>query len=137
MTVVSFSGMTCRLELTGEETEGRVTVIEMTIEPGAGAPLHVSPGEDKYFRVLHGTFDFQAGDERRLAREGDTLRVARGVVHGFTSRGDRPGALLLVSTPAGHDAFFRDMAALPVPHTPSDVEEVCRRHGQVITGDRL
>lgn len=53
-------------------------------------------------------------------------------MHGFRNVGDTPGVLLLVSSPAGHDAVFRDMAQLPTPHDPRAVDAVCRRHGQTL-----
>lgn len=60
------------------------------------------------------------------------MTVARGTPHGFQNSGADTAQLILVSTPAGHDAFFKDMAALPVPHQLPDVAEVCRKHKQEI-----
>lgn len=128
----SFSGIDFRIEVPGVETGGRLAVIEMNVQPGAGAPLHVSFEEDKYFRILAGRFRFAAGGQERELTAGASVTVARGTPHGFQNAGSEVAQLLLVSTPAGHDAFFKDMAALPVPHKLPEVAAVCRRHKQEI-----
>ncbi|MBY0504457.1 MAG: cupin domain-containing protein [Bryobacteraceae bacterium] len=128
----SFSGIGFRIDVPGTETGGRLTVIEMNVKPGAGAPLHISFEEDKYFCILVGRLRFAAGDQERELTAGATVTVARGTPHGFHNPGAEVAQLILVSTPAGHDAFFRDMAALPVPHQLPDVAAVCTKHKQQI-----
>lgn len=128
--VVAFSGLTCRIEVSGEETDQRVTVIEMTAAAGAGAPRHISHREDKCFRVIKGRFRFSIDGDERDVEANETIVVARGAAHSFSNLSDDPAVLLLVSSPAGHDGFFRDLAALSLPHAPEAVAEVCARHGQ-------
>ncbi len=128
--VVAFSGLQTRIEVPASDVGGRVCVLEISVAPGKGAPLHISHDEDKYFRVLRGQFDFRIGDEQRVAVAGATITVARGVGHAFTNTANAQGVLLLVSTPGGHDAFFRDMAKLRTPHDPIEVVKTMGRHGQ-------
>ena len=128
--VFAFAGLTCRLDLVGHDVARRATIIEITAEPGAGAPAHISRGEDKYFRVLRGRFLFHVDGVSRLLTAGAVVSVARGSVHAFANVDSGPSALLLVSTPAGQDRFFAQLAALAEPQTLEGVLDVCARNGQ-------
>lgn len=126
----SFSGLHCRVLLEGSQVDDRVTVVELELEPGARAPLHASPREDKAFRMLDGELAFEVGDHRRRLGRGDVVHVGRGVPHAFTNQTNATAVVLLISTPAGHEAFFRDLAGLTVPHRIDEVAAVAERHHQ-------
>jgi quercetin dioxygenase-like cupin family protein len=131
--ILAFGGMRSRV-LAGLP-DAPSTVMEMHVEPGGGAPAHRSHDGDKVFVVLEGRLVFRLGDEEGIdAGEGEAIAVARGDVHGFTNCTGEPVRLLLVGTPAAHDAFFRAMAAQPVPHAHEDVRRVCRAYQQEIVG---
>ena len=128
----SFSGITAGILLGGEQAS--MTVMEMTVGVGAGAPAHVSTDEDKVFRITEGRLLFLVGDDRITVSPGDTVFVPKAITHSFAALDDASAGMVLVSTPARHDRFFQDMDALPLPHDPADVEAVCKRHGQIIVG---
>ncbi|CAG9216517.1 Quercetin dioxygenase-like cupin family protein [Paraburkholderia tropica] len=130
---LQFAGMATRV-IAGLSTAAPYTVMEMRVEPGGGAPLHRSLDEDKTFVVLEGALDFRFGENVREAGAGETIAVAPGDVHGFTNRSATSARVLLVASPARHDAFFRAMAALPVPHEPDAVRRVCAQFRQQIVG---
>lgn len=130
--VVQFSGLSSRIEVSSEQSGGAFNVMLVSVEPGRGGPPHISVDEDKYFHVLDGTFEFVANERRYRLTRNDSLSVRRGDVHGFTNSGTECGCLLLVSTPAGHAEFFREMASLGVPHDPQQVAEICRKHKQIL-----
>lgn len=127
-----FSGITATILMGDDQTP--FTVMEMVIEPGMGAPAHISPREDKVFHVSKGRFLFLIGDTRIEANDGDHLFVAKGQVHSFSAQGDRPARMTLVSTPSHHHRFFQALSALPTPHEPQDVQAVCVDCDQQIVG---
>lgn len=129
---VNFSGLSSRIEVSSEDSGGAFNVIQIDVEPGAGGPPHISIEEDKYFRVLEGCFEFIAGDFQYQLTRNDSLTVRRGDTHGFNNCGSERGCLLLISTPAGHAEFFRDMASLEVPHDPEQVASICLKYKQVL-----
>ncbi|MFK0378187.1 cupin domain-containing protein [Pandoraea sp. NPDC090278] len=133
--VVSFANMDVRL-LAGvhDRDERDITLMDMTVNPQGGAPMHRSLDEEKTFVMTHGRLRFTVGDTTRDVVAGDTVTVAKGDVHGFVNEQEMLARMLLVSTPARHDAFFRAMAALPVPHDPQAVREVCETFRQEIVG---
>ncbi|CAG9269219.1 cupin domain-containing protein [Paraburkholderia unamae] len=110
------------------------TVMEMRIGTHGGAPAHRSLDEDKTFVVLEGALEFRTGETVQTVSAGAVVTVARGDVHGFTNREAAHARMLLVAAPARHDAFFRAMAALPVPHDVEAVRRICEQYRQVIVG---
>ncbi|ALS60346.1 cupin domain-containing protein [Pandoraea norimbergensis] len=135
---VSFANMEVRL-IEGVSTPRHgsardLTIMDMTVNPHGGAPMHRSLDEEKTFVLSQGRLRFTVGETTQDVAAGDTVNVAKGEVHGFTNDTDTPARMLLVSTPARHDAFFRAMAALPVPHEPEAVRKVCETYRQVILG---
>lgn len=126
-----FSGMNATI-INGDESSE--TVMDILVEPGLGAPLHLSLDEDKLFLVIEGRFAFRAGNQTFPVQAGDRIAVQKGDAHAFRNVSSRPSRLILVSSPRRHDCFFKAMAALPVPHDPSEVEIVCQRYQQQIIG---
>jgi hypothetical protein len=60
--------------------------------------------------------------------------VKRGDLHGFVNEQAADARMLLVSSPARHDEFFRALAALAVPHDREAVLKVCTLYRQEIVG---
>lgn len=128
----NFAGITAEILLGGEQAP--MTVMAMSVEPGQGAPAHISFSEDKVFVVVEGRLVFLVGEDIFVASPGDHVLVSRGVTHSFSALGEAPARMTLVSNPARHDRFFRAMGDLAVPHNAEDVERVCRRFEQAIVG---
>lgn len=128
----SFSGIDADILLGGDTAP--FTVMDMTVAPGAGAPVHVSFHEEKLFRVTEGALLFLVGEDRMTVASGAHVHVAPGIAHGFSALGDSPARMTLVSTPPRHDRFFRAMGELAEPHDPQEVAAVCAAFGQAIVG---
>jgi quercetin dioxygenase-like cupin family protein len=113
-----------------------VTILDMTIEPGFGAPAHISATEDKIFIVLEGRVKYLIGDEIEVAEQGARVQIPRGTVHGFTNVGSAAARHILVSTPRRHEEFFRDLHNIPSPHKEHMdlVSGIAARHDQSIVG---
>lgn len=137
--VLSFANMQTRVIAGTADTDtggidAPYTVMEMRIGTRGGAPAHRSLDEDKTFVVLEGSLEFQIGETVQNVSPGAVVTVARGDVHGFNNQADGDARMLLISAPAGHDAFFRAMAALPTPHDIEAVRRICEQNRQVIVG---
>lgn len=117
--------------LTGEDTEGRFTLIENENPPGVGPPLHIHRNEDEVFYVLAGRIEFRIGDERTVADAGTTVLLPRDSTHTWRVVGEEPARALLMLFPAGIEEYFRELSALAREGEP-DLEEVLHvsaRHG--------
>ena len=100
------------VRLRGEQTDGAYCLIEEITPPGGGPPPHVHRREDEGFYVVEGEFEFLVGDRRLRVGTGGSVWGPRGVPHGFTNVGDRPGRLLVVISPSGFERFFEQVDAL-------------------------
>ena len=72
-------------------------------------PLHVHEHEDELFFVLEGEHVFQVGEREYRAGPGDLVFAPRGIPHAQRRAVPRTGRVLVLSTPAGLEAFFRDL----------------------------
>jgi quercetin dioxygenase-like cupin family protein len=98
-------GDTYTILLTGADTAGRYTLIDMHVPPGGGPPPHRHDFEEM-FTVLDGEIAVTFRGERSVARAGETVNVPANAPHAFTNASDRPARLLCVCAPAGQEDFF-------------------------------
>lgn len=111
-----------------------LTLMTLSIEKNMGAPLHRSIKEEKVFHVTSGQVYFKVGFEEFTANVGDFVFVGKGEPHSFCGLTDKPSTMNLVSTPALHHQFFKEMSQLSVPHSPEKVSFICRKYRQEIVG---
>ena len=52
-----------RICLGGEDSGGRLAVVEMALDPASGPPLHLHPTHGERFDVLAGRLTLQLGEE--------------------------------------------------------------------------
>jgi quercetin dioxygenase-like cupin family protein len=97
------------IKASAADTDGQLTIVEVTEPPGAQAPLHVHHREDEGFWILEGEVTFQVGDVTIAARAGDFAWGPRDVPHRYTVGPDGCRMLFLL-TPAGFEDLVRDMS---------------------------
>src|SRR5688572_6159049 len=96
------------VKASADTTGGAFSVFEES-EP-VDTPLHVHSREDELFYVLEGEHVFRVGDEERRAGPGDVVFAPRGVPHFQRRVVPREGRLLVMTSPAGFEGFFRALA---------------------------
>jgi quercetin dioxygenase-like cupin family protein len=74
-------------------------------------PLHVHEREDELFYVLEGEHVIQVGDDEFQAHPGSLVFAPRGVPHAQRRVVPKEGRLLVQTSPAGFEGFFRELAA--------------------------
>jgi mannose-6-phosphate isomerase-like protein (cupin superfamily) len=89
-------------------TGGAFTIFEEN-EP-VDTPLHVHEHEDELFYVLEGEHVFQVGDQEFQAGPGGLVFAPRGVPHAQRRVAPRTGRILVLTSPAGFEGFFRELA---------------------------
>jgi quercetin dioxygenase-like cupin family protein len=129
-------GVTVEVLLSGDESAGTMAVYRVTAPPGAGAPKHRHVGQDEAFHVLKGRFEIVCDDQVHQLEAGDFTFAPRGAVHAFTAIGSGEAQMVVFSTPAGHERFFRDCAAAVADGTfsPAVGQAICERHGIELIG---
>ena len=105
-------------------------IIEMTVSPDGGAPLHVHPDLDDSFYLLDGQLAMRCGEHTFVARPGDYVVLPRGVPHTFRVLGSQPARMLQVHQ---DDSFLRFIRAVGIPAAtaqPAPRHAAERPHGR-------
>ena len=81
---IGLAGDTYTILLTGEDTAGRYTLIDMHIPPGGGPPPHRHDFEEM-FTMLEGECAFTFRDQHLVLRAGETINIPANAPHHFTN----------------------------------------------------
>ena len=93
------------IKVTAEQTNGLLSIIEITEPPNAAAPLHVHHREDEGFWILEGDATFEVGDAVIEAHAGDYAFGPRDIPHRYTV-GAAGCRMLYIFTPGGFEEFI-------------------------------
>jgi len=110
------------IKLTAAQTDGLMSIIEITEPPGAEAPLHVHHLEDETFWILDGSVTFEVGDVTFEASAGDIAFGPRDVPHRYTV-GSAGCRMLFILTPGGFEGAIRDMSTPARNHSLPPLSE--------------
>ena len=95
---VEILGIWCEWKTTEDETNHHYSIIEMTVPPGAGVPLHHHAVQEA-FTLLEGSAEFgrlgENGEEWLPLRLGDVVNVPNWAYHGFRNSGPVPARVQL------------------------------------------
>jgi quercetin dioxygenase-like cupin family protein len=98
-------GDTYTILISGEDTAGRYTLIDMYVPPGGGPPPHRHDFEEM-FTLLEGEIEFTFRGATTLVRAGETINVPSNAPHSFRNRSEGPVRVLCMCSPAGQEEFF-------------------------------
>lgn len=137
----TFLGTENRVLLSAGQTGGAAGVVDISIRPGAGAPLHTNTREALVWYGIDGTITVQTEEGAVELAPGDAIFLPKGFTHAFSNASDRPARALLVCLPAGFEGFMLDLAGqLPAdlpPGPPSQeameiLTTTAARYGQTV-----
>lgn len=98
-------------KLTGEDSGGTISALELHALPQTGPFLHVHHREDEWYYVLAGDFLFKVGDEGHKMPVGASIWLPRGIPHVWANTSTQEGKLILVCQPGGFEKFFEEMGS--------------------------
>jgi quercetin dioxygenase-like cupin family protein len=107
---VGLVGDTYTILLSGDDTAGRYTLIDMHVPPGGGPPPHRHDFEEM-FTVLDGEVELTFRGEHMVARAGDTVNVPANAPHAFHNASGQPVRLLCMCSPSGQEKFFLEVGS--------------------------
>jgi quercetin dioxygenase-like cupin family protein len=105
-------GDTYTILVSGKDTAGRYTLIDMHVPAGGGPPPHRHNFEEM-FTILDGEIEFTFRGVKTTEGAGTTVNVPANAPHMFHNASDRPARVLCMCSPAGQEEFFVEVG-IPV-----------------------
>jgi quercetin dioxygenase-like cupin family protein len=121
-------GDTYTILVSGADTAGRYTLIDMHVPPGGGPPPHRHDFEEM-FTVLDGEIEVTFRGVSEVATAGVTINVPANAPHVFRNVSDRAARLLCLCSPAGQEEFFKEIGVPVADRTaaPPPLDEAATR----------
>lgn len=130
-------GSLFEVKLSDQDSGGALAVMEVTVPPGLGPPLHVHHREAEVFYLLAGTLDYEAGGTPYHLATGDLIWLPKDVPHRFRVTGDTPARFLALGLPGGIERLYRTVgvpaAAPALPGAYAAEPELARWRGAAPT----
>ena len=101
-------GDTYTILLSGMDTAGRFTLIDMHVPPGGGPPPHRHDFEETFI-LLDGELQATFRGEKRIVRAGETVNIPANAPHQFHNASSKPVRMLCICSPAGQEEFFKEI----------------------------
>ena len=101
-------GDTYTILLSGMDTAGRFTLIDMHVPPGGGPPPHRHDFEETFI-LLEGELQATFRGEKRIVRAGETIHIPANAPHQFHNVSSKPVRMLCICSPAGQEDFFKEL----------------------------
>ncbi|PKH52919.1 hypothetical protein CXF68_20415 [Tenacibaculum sp. Bg11-29] len=92
------------------QTNNKYSVIISETPPNQGPPLHVHKHEDELFYILKGNYVFHFGNKKIKAKQGDFIKLPRGIPHRFVNTDSIVGLTMNTITPGGFENFFSEIS---------------------------
>jgi mannose-6-phosphate isomerase-like protein (cupin superfamily) len=132
-----FLGDLVIVHLSGEDTEGRFSLLEFLQPPDYMTPLHVHRRADQAFYVLEGELTFYLPGLSLSAGPGGSAYGPIGVPHVDHTTSADPARFLVVNSPAGFEAFVAaagepaaELTLPPPPEEPPAIERLTALAGE-------
>lgn len=101
-----WTGFPNTIRLSGEDTDGALTLIEMHVPPGLEGPPHVHHDEHQTDHVVEGELVYTVGEDTTVVGAGSVIHCPKGVPHSFRNESDEEALVYDWLHPAGFDEFM-------------------------------
>lgn len=118
--------------LSGEQTGGAFTMVQVVTPPGGGPPPHWHTREDEWFHILEGRVEFWLDGTWTEVPAGTTAFLPKNSRHTYRNCGDTPLRMIVHASPSGFEVFFERIAeAFNAPGGPDmpRIVEISAEHG--------
>ena len=112
-------------KIVSEQTGGALTIMETTVPPGGGTPLHIHHRESEGIYVLDGDLEIVDNGLTIPIHTGSFVFMPEGSIHSFTNTREDPSKVLILFVPGGFEQCLMEMgtpvvAGQPPPPSRSD-----------------
>jgi quercetin dioxygenase-like cupin family protein len=105
---ISLVGNTYTILVSGEDTAGRYSLIDMYVPPRGGPPAHRHDFEES-FTVLEGEIEATFRGEKVTVRTGQVIQIPANAPHQLRNGSSQSARLLCLCSPAGQEGMFREL----------------------------
>jgi quercetin dioxygenase-like cupin family protein len=118
------------VHVSGEETHGRLSLVEGLLPPDAMTPLHVLSRASQILYVLEGELIAYLPGLSRVLRRGDSMYQPAGIPQTHRVTSSEPARVLAINSPAGFERFVAEAGrpaeslTLPAEESPPDLERL-------------
>jgi quercetin dioxygenase-like cupin family protein len=142
--ILAVAGGNYRVLISGKQTNGAFSTIEMLVPPQNGPGPHSHANFYESFYIVDGEVEVHSEAGSYIAKKGAFVVIPEGgVVHYFKNISDKLAQLLCTVVPAGLEEFFEEIgrpvaAGEFLPPTPMNAEAIekltalAHKHGQEI-----
>jgi quercetin dioxygenase-like cupin family protein len=142
--ILSVVGGNYRVLVSGKQTNGAFSTIEMLVPPQNGPGPHSHTNFYESFYILDGEVEVRSEAGSYTAKKGSYVVVPEGgIVHYFKNVSDNMAQLLCTVVPAGLEEFFEEIGEpvaagefLPPPPMDSEsiksLQAIAQKHGQIL-----
>ena len=142
--ILSVAGGNYRILVSGKQTNGAFSTIEMNVPPQNGPGPHSHAGFFESFYIVDGEVEVHSEAGSYTAKKGSFIVVPKGgIVHYFKNVGNKVAQLLCTVVPAGLEEFFEEIgkpiAFGELPPAPpitaesmQNLQAIAQKHGQVL-----
>lgn len=106
---IALAGDVYTVLLSGEQTAGQYSLIDMRVPPGGGPPPHRHDFEEM-FTLVEGQIQFTFRGEDVVVHAGETVNIPANAPHFFRNVSAAPARMLCMCTPAGQEEYFLRVA---------------------------
>ena len=78
----------------------QLTLVRVTMRPGAGHQFHYHPAREEIIYVLDGVAEQWVGEEKRRLKAGEIAFIPKNVVHAIHNTSKKPMSFLAILSPA-------------------------------------
>jgi mannose-6-phosphate isomerase-like protein (cupin superfamily) len=103
-------GEHCSIRVSGAETNGAYSIVEIVSDPLDGTPMHVHHNEDEHIFVLEGAARIAYGDKILEVAAGSSINLSKGIPHAWCNPHNTPLRFMAVCTPGGVEEALRIIA---------------------------
>jgi len=125
---LSVAGGAYHIIISGEQTGGAYSVIEMEVPSGGGPVPHAHPTFQEAFYVLEGEIEVTTGAGTSTLQQGAYVNIPLGgIIHQFKNRATTTARLLCIITPAGMEKMFEEISQVK---DPKMIPGIAKKYGQ-------
>lgn len=95
-------------------------IFDLTMQPGAGPPVHVHAEGEELFVVLDGSVSIRLGTDTVELAAGDACLIPRGTAHAPFNPNDTAARAMVIGTPNGFAEYFRGLEEIVTDWPPTD-----------------